>query len=215
MNLSSMLDSIADLEFRIAVDFTASEVQLAGSRGWRHDRQLARRARISISANGFGLDADELLEPDQFQQREKSADDFGPVRGALKQFGEAHAAALGDDFQDELDFFADGPFVLENVARVAFALFEALQHAVDGVEQVENATRPVSRAGAADSNSSLPGRRGKTFSWRASSDLQLRGGVLEFFIFDELADEFPARVFAFVLAFDDAPAGPRAAVRGF
>ena len=161
----------------------------------------------------FGLGADELLEPDQFQQREKGADDFGPARGALKQFGEPHAAALGDDFQDELDFFADGPFVLENVARVAFALFEPLQHAVDGVEQIENG------------DVRLDGGRGGfkfQFARQAREDiflarferLQLRGGVLEFFVFDELADEFPARVFAFVLALDDAPAGPPAAVRG-
>ncbi len=86
----------------------------------------------------FRLDADQLFEPDQFQQREKRADNFGTVRGAFKQFGEAHAAAFGDGFKNKFDLFADGPFILENVARIALAFFEALQDAVDGVEQIEN-----------------------------------------------------------------------------
>ena len=33
-------------------------------------------------------------------------------------------------------------------------------------------------------------------------DLQARGGVLELFVFDKLPDQFPARVFAFLLALD-------------
>ena len=44
--------------------------------------------------------------------------------------------------------------------------------------------------------------RGKIFSCSSLANLQLRSGVFEFFVFDELADEFPARIFAFLLVFD-------------
>src|SRR5580698_7614841 len=133
----------------------------------------------------------------QLQQREKGADDFRAARGALKQFGEAHAAALGKDFQDAFDLFADGPFVLEDVA-----LFEALQHAVDGVKQVENGNVRF-RRGRGGFKFQFSRQARKNIFLLGFTNLQLRGGVLEFFIFDELADQFPARVFAFVLAFDD------------
>ena len=80
-------------------------------------RRLFARGGFRFRRTASGLRADELLEADQFEQRQKGADDFGAAGDAFKQFGEPHAAALGKHFQDELDLLADGPFVLENVAR--------------------------------------------------------------------------------------------------
>jgi len=86
----------------------------------------------------------------------------------------------GDGFEDEFDFFADGPFVLEDVARVAFAFFEALQHAVDGVEQLENVKRPVFGRGRGGCKFQFSRQTRKNIFLLGFAHLQLRGGVLEF-----------------------------------
>ena len=75
-----------------------------------------------------------------------------------------------------------------------------MKHAVDGVEQIENRNvRPGRRCGAFKFE--FAGQARKNVFLFGLEDLQAGGGVLEFFVFDELADEFPARVFAFLLAF--------------
>ena len=83
------------------------------------------------------MNADELFQADQLQQRQKGANDLRPAGSALKQVGKAHTAAPGNHLEDELDFFADGPFVLENLPGVV-AFLKPPEDGIDGVEQVED-----------------------------------------------------------------------------
>ena len=101
----------------------------------------------------------------------------------------------------QFNFFADGPFVLENLARVAFALFEALSTPLTALSRSKMETSGFG-AGVGGFKFQFSRHARKDIFLCGFAGLQLGGGVLEFFIFDELADEFPARVFAFVLAFD-------------
>ncbi len=93
----------------------------------------------------------------------------------------------------------DGPFVLKNVAPV-FAPGEPLQHAVDGVEQIENRNVRLGRR-CGVFKFELAGQARKNIFLFGLEHLQACGGVLELFVFDKLADQFPARVCALLFAF--------------
>ena len=110
----------------------------SGRFGFR-SRSFHRRGwRDGLANFNFGerlrLHACELFQADQFQQREKSADDFRAVRGLFKQLGKFHRAALGEDIADKFNFFADGPLVLVYFARRRRLVRKALEDAVDGVQ---------------------------------------------------------------------------------
>ena len=94
------------------------------------------------------------------------------------------------------DLLADRPFVLVDFARGRHLVSKAFQDAVDGIQQIENAGLGLPAAAASASNSIFPGTREQIFSCRDFQGLQLRYGVLEFFVLNELPDEFPARIFA-------------------
>ena len=173
-------------------------------------RFRCRRLHQSHRRDGFGdfnlckrlrLDAGELFQTDQFQQGKKGADDLGTIGRVREQFGKFHRSFFGDGLQHEFHFFADRPFVLVDLAGAGGFFLKAFQHRVDRVEQVENGQLGLGGsgfrlkfqfAGYARINIFLPGFEA----------LQLAGGVLEFFIFHQLADQFPTRVLALFLAFD-------------
>ncbi len=193
--LSGEISELADDSRRI------SGRQDAALHGRRDVRRYGRRGAGDFNfGKRLGLGADELAQADQFQQRQEGADDLGAAGGAREQFDKAHAGAPGDHFEDEVDFLADRPFVLENVAQV-FALVEALQHAADGVEQVKNGNIRLGRRGGVLKFQFARHAREDVFLF-GLEHLQAGGGVLEFLVFHQLADEFPARVFALLLALD-------------
>src|SRR6185369_12053459 len=82
------------------------------------------------------------------------------------------------------------------------ALGETLEDDIDCVEQVEDGNVRVGCwRGGGEFN--LAGHARENIFLFAFAHLQFGGGVLEFFVFDELADEFPTRIFALVFALDD------------
>src|ERR1035437_1525726 len=164
-------------------------------------RGLSQGRRDSADLNfakRLALHSGYLLETDQFEQRKKGHHHFGTAGNALEQFGKSKARTLAERPHQVLDLLADRPFVFKDVPPV-FRPAEPLEHDVDGVDQVEDGgfrTRGLLRrkfqfAGRARENVFLPG----------FEDLELRRGILEFLVFDQLADQFPARVFALIFAF--------------
>src|ERR1051325_1916372 len=98
------------------------------------------------------------------------------------------------------DLFADAPFVFKNVAQI-LPLIEALEDDIDGIDKVENRDFGFEWGNFAFKFE---------LAWNASEDiglacfqgLELASGILEFFVFDELANEFPTRIVAILFAFD-------------
>ena len=91
------------------------------------------------------------------------------------------------------DFFADSPFVFKNVAEI-FAFVEALQNGVDRVDEIENGDLGA-RSRGFGVEFELAGDAREDVFLPSFEILELGGGVLEFFVFDQLADEFPAGIF--------------------
>ena len=139
-----------------------------------------------------------MFQPNQFEQRQKSYDDFRTARGLLEQFGKLQRRPGVDGLPQQLDFFADRPFVFKNVTR-PFALLKAFENVADRVDEVEQrnfgARRRTGRLEFQD-----PRQARENFSLFGFALMQLSGGVLEFLVLDQLADQIPARVF-FLLAF--------------
>ena len=148
------------------------------------------------------LHAGELFHADEFQQRQKGADNLRAVGGLLEQRGESHRAVFGDEVADVFNLLADRPLVLVNFARAGFLGREAFEDAVDGIEQIKNAHFGFRRRGFG-LKFNLPGHARKNIFLPFLQHLQLRGGVLEFFVFHELANQLEARILAFVLGLDD------------
>src|SRR6185436_12867240 len=92
------------------------------------------------------------------------------------------------------------PLILENVALIRF-LLKPLEHRVDGVDEVKNGgvraghwrfVLELELAGGSRKNIRLP----------QFQSLKLAGGVFELLVLHQLADQFPARIFAFLLTFE-------------
>ena len=131
-----------------------------------------------------------MFEADQFEQREERDDDFGAAGGVGEHFGELDGGAFAEGAEEQFDFFADGPFVLKNVAR--FLRVETLEDRVDGVDQVEDRDDEFGRGGFDELR--FAGLAGVGVFLKRLAFLEARGDVLEFLVLDEAADEFPARV---------------------
>src|ERR1039458_394178 len=165
----------------------------------RYRLRWGRRDSADLNlAKRLALHSGDLFETDQFEQRKKGHHHFGTAGNALEQFGKSKARTLAERPHQVLDLLADRPFVFEDVPPV-FRSAEPLEDDVDGVDQVEDGgfrargllRRKFQFAGCARENVFLPG----------FEDLELRRGILEFLVFDQLADQFPARVFALIFAF--------------
>jgi len=142
---------------------------------------------------------DELVEFHQFQKSEESNDDFGLGGGGLEQGVEAERLAGFEVVEEELDFIGDGEAVIDDVAEV-MGFLEAFEDVLEGADEVEDGDfREGGRFfGGFVSGIGLEGEAALLVEFAEGEET---GCVLEFFVFDELADEFPAWVIVFDVFF--------------
>src|SRR5690606_37179272 len=139
------------------------------------------------------LEGPDHAKADQFEESEEGDDNLGSAGGGVEEFRETEVPALAGGGEQRLDLFTDAPFVLEDLARIAGALLEALEHGVDRGEEIKDRGLRTPRFGFLGQFDAPGDAREGVFGL----DLELlkaHGGVLEFSVLDEAADEFPARV---------------------
>ena len=100
---------------------------------------------------------------------------------------------------EQLDFVGDGEAVVDDVAEI-MGFLEAFQDVLERADQVEN--RDFGERGGFLGGQvrgvRLVGEAAFLFEFAQGEE---SGGVLEFLVFDELADEFPARIVLFGVLF--------------
>ena len=116
----------------------------------------------------------------------------------LEQFGKFHRTLARNELAQQLNFFTDRPFVVKNIARLV-PLLKAFEHTADGMDEVEQGNLRARRR-FCWFKFELAREAGKNIFLLRLALLQLRGGVFELFVFDELADQLPARVFLLLVA---------------
>ena len=94
--------------------------------------------------------------------------------------------------EQELDLVGDGEAVVDDVAEVV-GFLEAFQDVLKGADEIENGDLGESRRLGLGLVAGI-GLVGEAPLLLQLADGEETGGVLEFLILDELADEFPARV---------------------
>lgn len=94
--------------------------------------------------------------------------------------------------EQELDFVSDGEAVVDDVAEVV-GFLEAFEDVLEGADEIEDGNF---RKGGGFFGRFVTGIGlvGETTLLVELAEGEESGGVLEFFVFDELADEFPARI---------------------
>src|SRR5262252_9018629 len=105
---------------------------------------------------------------------------------------------LRNHTKKKLNFLTNRPFIFKNVTLLR-SLIEALQHGIDGVEQIKEGSFVSCRcvrfefelARDAWENVFLP-----RFQHREPG-----GGILEFLVLNELSNQFPTRILTVVVAF--------------
>lgn len=147
----------------------------------------------------FSLDCLDEAKTDQFEHGQEGADDFRPGTGVGKEFRKLNSPFLKDGFPDELNFFADGEWIGVNGSRVGFLLLDSGKNGVDGLEKVKNRDLRVLFGGFEGGELGFAGVAGKDVFLGGFKILESAGGVFELFIFDKLADKFPAGVFVLVV----------------
>ena len=138
----------------------------------------------------FGL---ELVHFHQFEEGEEGDDDLDLRGGLLEEGLQGHPLAWLETDEEEFDLIIDGIAVIDDVAKVP-GLLEPLQDILEGSDEVKN--------GNFGQGSRLKILGFCIFFGSESKDRflldlpagQETGGILEFFVFNELADQFPTRV---------------------
>src|SRR5437016_5417967 len=82
------------------------------------------------------LHRNNLLQTDQFQKGQEGHDHFGAAGGIGEKLGELQDQLVLQGLEEALNFFADRPFILKDVAQI-LALVDALEDEVDSVDEVE------------------------------------------------------------------------------
>ena len=181
-------------------------VSLVAALGSLRDLLLCVRSVFRIDAlfqldfsEWFSLECLDEAKTDQFEHGQKGADDFWPGTGVGEEFCKPNSPFLEDGLPDELNFFADGEWIGMNVSRVGFLLLDSGEDGVDGMEKVKDRDLGVLFGGFEGRELGFAGVAGEDVFLGGFKILEPSGGVFELFIFDELADKFPARVFVLVV----------------
>ena len=152
-------------------------------------------------SKGFSLDGLDEAQTDQFEHSQKGADHFRPGTGVGEEFCEPNSPFLEDGLPDELNFFADGEWIGVDGSGVGFLLLDSGEDSVDGLEKVKDRDLRVLFGGFEGRELGFAGVAGKDVFLVGFKVLEPSGGVFELFIFDKLANEFPARVFVIIVFF--------------
>lgn len=135
---------------------------------------------------------DELVEFHEFEHGEEGDDDFGFGGCGLEEVIEGEGLSWEETGEEEFDFIGDGEAVVDDIAEVV-RFFEAFKDVLEGTDEVEDGDFGEGGwcFGWASGGIGLVGEAAFLFEF---ADGEEAGGVFEFFVFDELADEFPAGI---------------------
>ncbi|MEY3395620.1 MAG: hypothetical protein RL346_1856 [Verrucomicrobiota bacterium] len=141
------------------------------------------------------LTDDELVELHELEHREECDDDLGLGRGRLEQGIERERLAGFEMIQKEFDLVRDGEAVIDDIPEVVRFL-EALQNVLESADEIENRDfrqcRRFFRRFVAGIR--LMGKPALLIDF---PERQKASGILEFLVFDQLANQFPARIVVF------------------
>ncbi len=129
----------------------------------------------------------------EFEEGEEGDDDLDLRGGLLEKRLQSHSLARLETGQEEFDLVIDGVAVIDDVAKIP-GLFESLQDILEGSDEVENGNFGQGSRFKILGFCVFLGSEGED---RFLLDLpagEEAGGILEFFVFNELADQFPTRV---------------------
>ena len=138
----------------------------------------------------FGL---ELVHFHEFEEGEEGDDNLDLRGGLLEERLQGYSLAWSETGQEEFDLVIDGVAVIDDVTKIP-GLFESFQDILEGSDEVEN--------GNFSQGSWLKILGFRIFLGSESEDRFLfdlpageeTGGILEFFVFNKLADQFPTGV---------------------
>ncbi len=137
----------------------------------------------------------ELVEFHQFQDGEEGDDDFRLGGGGLEQGVEGERLAGFEVIEQEFDFVCDGETVINDIAEIV-GFLEAFENVLEGADEIEDRDFRKSRRffGGFVAWIGLMGETALLIDFAKGEETCC---VLEFLVFDELANEFPARVVVF------------------
>jgi len=138
----------------------------------------------------FALSDEELVEFHQLEQGEEGDDHFRLGGGALEQFFETPGFTGLEVLHEQFDFIGNIESIVDDIAEI-MGFFEAFQDILEGADQIENRDLGQARWFFLREVRSirLMGEAAFLFEFPEGEE---SGGVFEFFVFDELTDEFPA-----------------------
>ena len=142
-----------------------------------------------------------MAESDKLEEGEECRDEFAAGGLSGEKFLEFERFIFGEDLQHVFDLFRNGETVGFDFPLRSLALFEALEHALEGGDQVQGTHLAGEQSRTTIRRRSRGGAPEK-FCPQLLTVAQIARGFFEFFVFDELADQFPARIFLFALVFD-------------
>ena len=142
-----------------------------------------------------------MAETDKFEEGEECRDEFAAGGLSGEKFLEFEGFTFGKDLQHVFDLFRNSETVGFDFPLRSLALFEALEHALEGGDQVQG-THLAGEQSRTTIRRRSRGSASEKFCPQLLTVAQIARGFLEFFVFDELADQFPARIFLFALVFD-------------
>ena len=135
---------------------------------------------------------DELIEFHQFQNSEERDDDFRLSGSGFEKSIKTERFAGFEMIEQKFDLIGDREAIIHDVAEV-MGFLETFENVLECTDEVE------------DGNFRESSRfffrfvcgiwlEGKTALLIELTEREEAGGVFEFFVFDELTDEFPARI---------------------
>ncbi len=135
---------------------------------------------------------DELVEFHEFQDSEECDDDFRLGGGQFEQVIERECFSWSEMIEEELDFIGHGEAVIDDVAEVV-GFLEAFENVLEGADEIEdgNFREGGGFFGGFVARIGLVGEATLLIELAEGEEAR---GVFELFVFDELADEFPARI---------------------
>lgn len=145
------------------------------------------------------LTDDELIELHQLQDGEESDDDLRLGGGRLEHGIKTQRLARFEMIQKKLDFIGHSEAVVDDIAEIV-GFLEAFEHILKRTNEVEDGNfreggRLLGRLVAGI------GLVGETALLIELAKGEEAGGVFEFFVFDELADQFPTRIIILDIVF--------------
>ncbi len=132
----------------------------------------------------------ELVEFHEFQDGEKGDDDFGLGGCQFEQVIERKCFSGSKMIEEKLDFIGHGEAVVNDVAEVV-GFLKAFENVLKGADEIEdgNLRKGCGFFGGFVAGIGLVGETALLIELAQGEETR---GIFEFFVFDELADQFPA-----------------------